>query len=829
MPVYNGDNANNVIFGSGGADQIYGLGGDDILGGGQGDDEIYGGAGNDMVNGEEGADLLVGGPGDDRIVVDNVGDVAVELAGEGLDTLITAVNYVLPSGVSVEILEMFQYAFSINLTGNELANVIYGNEGDNVIIGGAVGTMPDRMVGGGGSDTYYVNNVGDIVEDDATSGQNRLYASVSFTLQPLTWMGFMAAADRGATTPINLTGNQWGQEIRGNAGDNILSGLGGNDTLDGGDGNDTLDGGDGSDTLLGGDGNDTLIRGETVDGGESYDYWTNDLSGGFADLTVGVGQSITFSNGTTAVNVEHVTISTGSGDDLFNVTSGSLSGTANAGSGTDTFVFRNPGDGLVSQVGVYSDGATMSVWIGHQSNLTYENFERVEIYGSDLDESFEIVGGPYSTDTLIFDGGAGFDILAARFDGSNGVVSLVVNSDGTVTSNQGQFIGFERFSIHGGNAADTIRAGGADDNLWGSDGNDILSGGAGTDFLFGENGADNLTGGAGRDTFIGSAAELNGDTITDFEGGDRIVFLNTGLAGFTYSLTGNVLTYSGCSLTLQGVTGQLVASENANGNVQLMLQQPQVVGTQNNDNLVGSEQADVMTGLGGDDYLSGLGGNDDINGGADLDIIHGNAGDDRIYGEAGSDVLFGDGGSDEIHGGDGNDLIFGDYVPAAQSGGDLIFGGNGEDDIEGGAGNDTIYGEGDNDYIRGGSGEDFIDGGDGDDSLGGDGETGVDNQRDTILGGAGNDRIAVGYGDTIFGGDGIDTISLYMAEGALAGITVDLRNLADNGVVVIAGAQIRDVEFVDYIQLTSFDDVVIAGLVAGLTASICAASKAMTN
>ena len=76
----------------------------------------------------------------------------------------------------------------------------------------------------------------------------------------------------------------------------------------------------------------------------------------------------------------------------------------------------------------------------------------------------------------------------------------------------------------------------------------VLSGGAGLDKLFGNGGDDTLTGGAGSDTLTGGAgadifrdttAGLNGDTIVDFSVGDRIVFTDATVGGFSFSLSGN--------------------------------------------------------------------------------------------------------------------------------------------------------------------------------------------------------------------------------------------------------------------------------------------------
>jgi hypothetical protein len=128
------------------------------------------------------------------------------------------------------------------------------------------------------------------------------------------------------------------------------------------------------------------------------------------------------------------------------------------------------------------------------------------------------------------------------------------------------------------------------ENAIGGNGSDTIIGNSANNMISGHLGADTLTGGAGNDTFLDTKAGHNGDTITDFSAGDKIVFSDATLGAFTFSLSGNTLTYTGGSLTLSSVpSGHLVATATANGAVQLASAQHAV-----HDDFNGDGRSDVL-------------------------------------------------------------------------------------------------------------------------------------------------------------------------------------------------------------------------------------------
>jgi Ca2+-binding RTX toxin-like protein len=139
-----GDAAGDSLFS---IENVDGSGFADTLTGDSGSNRLSGGAGNDILDGGAGSDVLLGGAGDDFFYVDNSADAVTENSGEGVDTVVSSLSWVL--GANLENLTL-SGSSSINGTGNALANTLIGNSGINTLDGG---TGDDLVQGLGGNDT----------------------------------------------------------------------------------------------------------------------------------------------------------------------------------------------------------------------------------------------------------------------------------------------------------------------------------------------------------------------------------------------------------------------------------------------------------------------------------------------------------------------------------------------------------------------------------------------------------------------------------------------------------------------------------------------------
>lgn len=322
-----GNIAANRLSGSSGDDTIGGAGGNDSLLGGSGVDTLFGDAGDDTLSGGDsgdtleggaGKDLMAGGRGNDVYGVDDIGDTAIESSGNGTDAVFSTVSYTI--GEAIERLFLVG-ATAINGTGNDGANQVIGNAATNTLSGGAGddtlegragddrlngddgndvldgGTGNDAMMGGQGDDIYIVTDVADLVEEGLNQGIDTL---LSFLSIPTLVGTNIENVFLLGTAPLNATGDDAANQLRGNGVKNILQGRGGDDVLAGFDGDDSLAGESGRDTLSGGNGSDLLVGGEGDDsisgeagidelrGGAGADTLTGGTEGdGFLYVAVG--------------------------------------------------------------------------------------------------------------------------------------------------------------------------------------------------------------------------------------------------------------------------------------------------------------------------------------------------------------------------------------------------------------------------------------------------------------------------------------------------------------------------------------------------------------
>ena len=177
--------------------------GGDRLRGGLGQDTLIGNDLSNELNGGAGADVMIGGGGTDVYVVDDTGDRVIEVNQGGYDWVRSSVSYILAD--NVEGLTLTYGAGDINGAGNILNNFLIGNEGRNILSGGAgddflVGFSGDTLIGGEGQDVFYVSEQGNSVIADFQVGVDKLAGAFDFP----------AMRQDGADTFIT-----WGQgEIR---------------------------------------------------------------------------------------------------------------------------------------------------------------------------------------------------------------------------------------------------------------------------------------------------------------------------------------------------------------------------------------------------------------------------------------------------------------------------------------------------------------------------------------------------------------------------------------------------------------------------------------
>jgi Ca2+-binding RTX toxin-like protein len=597
--------------------------------------------------------------GNDIFIVDSTGDIITEFEGEGDDTVLSSVSYVL--WWNIENLTLTGTGDTTG-TGNGLSNVITGNSGNNSLNGGSSndtlygGAGNDTLIGGGNSDALYgglgdddygVEFSGDRVIEAADQGTDQVRSSITYTLgvnlENLILEG---------TGNIDGTGNGLNNIITGNSGKNVLSGGGGEDSIYAGDGNDLLYGGDARDDLTGEAGDDTLFGGAECDalsGGDGNDL----VYGGDQADDLGGDRGDDFLFG-------------GDGDDRLD--GGDGNNTLSGGLGSDIFLVDSIFDAVVESAEVGTDRVL--------SSITYVLTDHVEIL--QLMGEGDIGGTGNGLNNSII-GNIGDNLLAGA-DGDDGL--------------QG-FDGNDR--LEGGNGSDTLDGGAGNDTLYGGTGDDSLSGGAGDDDYVVQSTADSITelANEGIDTVESSVSYTLSDNV------ENLTLNGVSARNGTGNSLANTLTGTAADNALTGLNGA-----------------DRLFGNDGNDTLYGGAGADVLFGGDGADLLKGGGGGDVMTGGDGNDSYYvdsiddqvnetGTSGHDRVYSLSsftlsqgvedlkliGSTGISGTGNAldNSIFGSRGSNALFG------QSGADTLYGRAGEDTLDGGDGADRMAGGADND------------------------------------------------------------------------------------------------------------------------------------
>lgn len=791
------DSIENVVVLSSTGARVIGDDEDNNLRGSSGADTFEGGLGADTIDGQGGADRIIytnSFQGVQILLAEGSGFAIVGGFGEARGDRITNIEHISGS------------RFSDRLEGNSLANSLLGDAGN------------DRLSGKGGADTIDGGTGDDTI--DGGSGSDVLIGGADTDL--------LTYANTTASLSINLlTGRAIGggdTDIIGGF-ENVIAGLGsdlvigdgldnridgglGSDTLRGGGGDDTLVAGGQSDLLEGGEGDDELIAigdalgsgaVDTLDGGAGFDIvsYLGATEGVSIDARAGKGRagqarddiyigiegfegtnfSDTFFGFATVLSGITYTFIGGGGDDVLFADHGAER--FFGGAGLDTVDYTTSTAGVTVDL-AFSFGGVGGLG-GTAQGDQYISVERVfgtafsdTIRGSDSDDI--LLGGAGASVGDDLDGRGGFD-KTQYFGSLDTVVDLTDSSRNSGLAQNDRLTSIEHIVTGSGN-----------DSIVGTAASERFEGLAGNDTLIGGEGVDTLLGGLGDDLLIVGSG---GGIVDGGEGAADRLFTK-----LTESVSGRLGGEIAVGAGVYQVTGveQLTTGD-----------QSDAVGA--SDGLF----AEGIFTAGGDDTLLGSLGGETLNGGDGVDTLIFTANRAGVIVTLGDGIGFGSGAGSEadgdryfnienVVGTDAGDVISGQSVA------NLFDGRGGADSLNGGLGDDTLIG---------GAGADTLVGGDGQDTasyatapagagvivnlglgtgLGGDAAgdvlSGVEHLIGTqnadrltgdavanrIDGGAGDDTLTGGLGaDTLIGGGGLDTVSYADASGRKAGVVIDLK------------------------------------------------------
>lgn len=602
---------------------------------------IIGNADDNRLTGGGGRDTLQGGLGNDSYILGagDSGDLVIEAANAGIDTIYTAASTVIP--VNIENLTLTGSA-AATVSGNALGNMIRGNIAANRLTGGE---GADTMDGGDGADIYYADGE-DLVREAVTDRFiDTVYCTGSMELGTgIEWLYLTGIGDSTGR------GNALNNRIVGNVGANLLDGMAGADTLIGGAGDD----------VYMTDGRDSII--ETATGG--YD-------------TVITSGSIRLPNYLERLMLSGSTNISGTGNDQANLILGNdgantLDGRAGwdtliGGLGNDIYIYQ-PGDLLTEAVG----GGTDTL-ISTMSAALPLNFEVLRLTGTAASTGTgnalnNAIYGNAARNVL--NGGAGIDTLA----GGAGDDTYYTDGRDIIREAARQGTDSVRTSGHytlPANVEWLFSASTAGLSLGGNPLANRITGGVGADTLNGRGGADVLIGGSGNDVYIvhpgASVVERPGggiDTVlvanhyTMTAGVERLIVTGGAAVSITGSREANHITGNGAANRLTGGGGRDTLAGGKGNDTYLIDSDDTVIerAAQGYDTAISSGSWTMSAGV---EHLILSGSATTGMGNAEANRITGNAAANRLFGGSGGDYLIGGAGNDRLTGGTGNDTLSG--------------------------------------------------------------------------------------------------------------------------------------------------------------------------
>ena len=506
---------------------------------GSGADTLTTGAGDDIINAGNGANVITAGAGNNIIT-----------GGDDTDTITTL------GGNDV-------------IYGGNGANTITSGEGNDLIYGG---TGTDTIVAQGGDDVVTVRGGADTV--DSGAGNDRLIVDYSDSTTAVVGgvtggslgAGYSGHVEDGSGNQVDFTFTE-NLTITGGSGADVLTGGDGIDVFNGGVGDDTFTGSGGNDTLNGGAGSDTAIysgaRSEysiIVLSPTSIRVIDNRSGSPDGTDTLDSVETLQFSDGPVAIVIDPFTNQLTMKENKTNA-------------GTVVFQDLN-GQPVTYAIGAGGDGAKFTI-DGTTGALTF-------IAAPDFEKPTDIgLNNVYDVNVIGTHGGGGAtETREIQVSVTNVEGNTIVGTNKTDVVNQKKTVNGQPKPT---GEEDTILGKKGDDKLKGLDGNDLIKGGKGNDKLLGVDGDDILKGGKGNDKVKGGDGD---DVLTGNSGKDK----------------------------LNGQKGD-----------------DHVSGGKGHDKVVGGGGNDVLSGDGGRDKLVGKAGDDFLDGGRGSDVLIGGKGADTFY------------------------------------------------------------------------------------------------------------------------------------------------------------------------------------------------------